>query len=180
MSEKRFMVERRYEGRNQYLGAFGLAAVFITIGILSMIFEIFKINFMSLRSWGFYMFIPAFFIIIGGISTYTKVKRLKREVLATLENYKNNRVNMDDLAKELIMERPSLMRLLIDLRTDGLIKFRVDAKTGEVIFGEAFTPPAIEKEMASKETTGTVFCPQCGYRIASDSAFCPNCGSSLQ
>jgi len=174
------MVERRYEGRNQYLGAFGLGAVFITVGIISIIFAIFKIEFLGLRTWGFYLFIPAFFIIIGGISTFAKVKRLKREVLATLESYKNSRVNADDLAKELMMERPSFMRLLIDLRTDGSTKFRVDAKTGEIIFGEVFTPPAIEKEVATKEATGIVFCPQCGYRISADSVFCPNCGSSVQ
>lgn len=179
MSEKRFLVERRYEGRSQYLGAFGLAAVFITMGILGIIFYIFHIDFISLRSWGYYMFIPAFFIIIGGISTYSRVKRLKREVLATLENYKNSRVNADDLAKELIMERPSLMRLLIDLRTDGTTKFRVDAKTGEILFGEVFTPPPIEKE-ATTEPAGIIYCPQCGYRISADSVFCPNCGSSVQ
>ena len=85
MSEKRFMVERRYEGSNQYLGAFGLGAVFIAVGILSIIFAIFKIDFIGLRTWGFYLFIPAFFIIIGGISTFAKVKRLKREVLTALE-----------------------------------------------------------------------------------------------
>jgi hypothetical protein len=178
--ERRIVRERRYEGRSQYLGAFGLGGAFIAVGIISILLNIFHVEFIGLQSWGYFMFIPAFFIIIGGIATYIRVERLKKEVLAALENYRDTQVNVDDLVKELMMERPSLMRLLIDLRTDSYIKFRVDAKTGELIFGQAFVPSPIDTKVTPIVATDTIFCPQCGFRISADSVFCPNCGSSIQ
>jgi hypothetical protein len=178
--ERRMKSGRRYEGSSDYLGAFGLATVFTFVGILAIVFLIFHIDFISLRSWGYYLFIPAFFIWIGGISSYIRQKRLRAEVLAVLENYQSGPLNIENFAEELVMERPSLMRLLLDLRVERLIKFRVDSKSGEIILGESFTPSAVETPIELVPSIKTIFCPQCGVKISADSMFCPNCGSSIQ
>ncbi len=181
MTEKQFVRERRYEGPSEYLGAFGLATVFIFVGILSIVFYFIHFDFISLRQWGYWMFIPAFFIMIGGITTYIRHQRLKKEVIAALDSYKSGgRIGIKSLAGDLMMAEPHLMRLLIDLRADQQIKFRVDMKTGEIIFGETFTPPAIDTNKTPITTTDTFFCPQCGKRIPAESVFCPNCGGSIQ
>jgi DNA-directed RNA polymerase subunit RPC12/RpoP len=179
MTERRFLRERRYEGK-EYLRDFGTAGAFIAVGVISIILAIFRIDFIGLRWWGYVMFIPAFFILVGGIAKYTRADRLRKEVLATLDNYGESQVNVDTFAKDLIMERPSLMRLLIDLRTDGHIKFRVDSKSGELIFGQAFVPSPIDTKVTPITTTDSIYCPQCGFRIPADSLFCPSCGSSIQ
>ncbi|HUY00088.1 MAG TPA: zinc-ribbon domain-containing protein [Candidatus Deferrimicrobium sp.] len=178
--ERRMKSSRRYEGSSDYLGAFGLASVFTFVGILAIFFLIFHIDFIGLRTWGYYLFIPAFFIWIGGISSYFRQKRLRAEVLAVLENYQSGPLNIENLAEELMMERPSLLRLLIDLRVERLIKFRIDSKSGELIIGESFTPPTVETNIPSMPPINTIFCPQCGVRISAESMFCPNCGSSIQ
>jgi len=179
-SEQRFLRERRYEGKSEYLRDFGTASAFIAVGIISIILAIFRIDFIGLRWWGYVLFIPAFFLLVGGISKYIRVDRLRKEVLATLENYRESQVNVETVTKELMMERPSLMRLLIDLRTDGYIKFHFDAKSGELIFGQAFTLSPIDTKVTPISTTDTIYCPQCGFRMPADSVFCPSCGSSLQ
>ncbi|NVM55293.1 MAG: zinc-ribbon domain-containing protein [Candidatus Helarchaeota archaeon] len=184
MSEDKYVrqliKERRYEGKSEYLGAFGLAGVFIAVGILAIVFYIVDIDFIGLKHWGYYLFIPAFFIVIGASAGYIKYKRLRKEVMATIDNYQNTSVKIDDLAQELMMERASLMRLLIDLRVDMYLKFRVDSKTGDVIFGESYTPPAIDTVKTPITTTDHFYCPQCGQRISADSMFCPNCGASVK
>jgi hypothetical protein len=178
--ERRMKSGRRYEGSSDYFGAFGVATAFTFVGIIAIVFLIFHIDFISLRSWGYYLFIPAFFIWIGGISSYVRQKRLRAEVLAVLENYQSGPLIIENLAEELVMERPSLMRLLLDLRVERLIKFRVDSKSGEIILGETFTPSIIDAKVTPITTTDTIFCPQCGVRISAESMFCPNCGSSIQ
>jgi len=40
--ERRIVRERRYEGRSQYLGAFGLGGAFIAVGIISILLNIFS------------------------------------------------------------------------------------------------------------------------------------------
>ncbi len=179
MSEKRFIRQRKYEGSSDWLGAIGLATVFTIVGILGVVFWFANIEFIGLRSWGYYMFIPAFFIYIAGISTYLRQKRLRQEVLAALDSYQNMSVNIETLTQDLMMARPDLLRLLIDLRTERLIKFRVDAKSGDVILGESFTPPPVESPVTPATPTETVYCPQCGIRMPADSIFCPNCGASM-
>ncbi|NVM31479.1 MAG: zinc ribbon domain-containing protein [Candidatus Helarchaeota archaeon] len=178
--ERKMKKKRRYKGRSEYLGAYGIAAVFTFIGMLSIIFYFTPFDFIGLSAWGYWMFIPAFFLWIGGIATHVRYNQLRRDVLATLDNYKSGPISIDSLTAELMMERPSLMRLLIDLRVERRLKFRVDSKSGEVILGESYLPPVIDAAAAAAAPTGTFFCPQCGQRIASDSVFCPNCGASVQ
>jgi len=177
--EHKYKKDRRYQGRSEYLGAFGVAGVFTFVGIVSLILNATHFDFIGLRSWGYWMFIPAFFIWIGGISNYVKQKRLRQEVLAVLEAYPSGVVNVENLTKELMMERPSLMRLLLDLRVERLLKFRVDTKSGDLIMGESYVPPVVESP-AAQPSAGQSYCPQCGQALDTDSMFCPNCGASAQ
>ena len=179
MSEEHFVRARKYQGSSEWMGAIGLATVFTIVGILAIVFWFFDIDFIGLKWWGYWLFIPAFFIYIGGISTYISQDRLKRETLAALDSYSSGPVDVDTLAKDLMMERASLMRLLIDLRTERGVKFRVDSKSGAIILGESFTPAPVEAAVPTEAPTDAVFCPQCGVRMPAESVFCPNCGASL-
>ncbi len=60
--EHKIKKERRYQGRSEYLGAFGVAGVFTFVGILSIIFNFVPFDFIGLSGWGYWLFIPAFFI----------------------------------------------------------------------------------------------------------------------
>lgn len=178
--ERRMKKERRYTGRSEYLGAFGLAGVFTFVGIVSIIFNLIALDFIGIRSWGYWMFIPAFFIWIGGISAYLKQKRLRAEVLSILDNYPPGPISIDTLTQEAMMERPSLMQLFLDLRVDRLIKFRIDSKSGDLILGESYIPPRRESAAVPSVPSEHMYCPHCGKEIARDSIFCANCGSSVQ
>ncbi|MHA1265765.1 MAG: zinc ribbon domain-containing protein [Candidatus Helarchaeota archaeon] len=177
--ERRMKRERRYKGHGNYTGAFGMTAVFSFIGVLSIVFNILNIDFINIKTWGYWMFIPAFFICIGGISTYIKYKRLKAETLAILEG-QTGLIKLDALAQELMMERPSLLRLLLDLRVERLLKFRVDAKSGDLILGETYIPAGTPTTPEAHVGIKYMFCPHCGKSIADDSIFCPNCGAAIQ
>ncbi len=108
-----------------------------------------------------------------------KQKRLRAETLAVLESYPTGTVNVENLTKELMLERPSLMQLLIDLRVERRIKFRVDSKSGDLIMGESYVSPVVDTPTA-QPTAGQSFCPQCGQVLEANSMFCANCGASVQ
>ncbi|MFX1293233.1 MAG: zinc-ribbon domain-containing protein [Promethearchaeota archaeon] len=179
MSEQ-LIQKRIYAGSSDYLGAFGVASVFSFVGFLGLIFLLTDINFIGLKWWGYYLFIPAFFIWIGGIASYIRQSRLKREALAALDSYQDSTVNIETLMQDLMIDRPGLLRLLIDLRTDRQIKFKVDSKTGDIILGETFTPPTLITDVAEESTAETIYCPQCGIQMTANSLFCPNCGVSIR
>ncbi|NVM55295.1 MAG: hypothetical protein HWN66_16430 [Candidatus Helarchaeota archaeon] len=126
-------MSRRYSGRSVLIGSLGAAIAFTIVGVIGVIFALTPVDFIGLSAWGIYMFIPAFFIWLGAIGTYFRQKRLKREVVLGLESYKGGGpTSLDPLALELMMDRDSLMRILLDLRADGQARFRIDSKTGQV------------------------------------------------
>ncbi len=172
------ITNRNYKGRSDYLGAFGVAIAFTIVGILGVAFLVLDINFIGLKSWGYYLFIPAFFIWIGGFVSYFQQKQLEKEALAALDSYQSGTVTIETLMQDLMLKRDDLMRLLIELRTQGQIKFRIDSKSGDVIFGESFAPPI--SQPSEPTPAKTMYCPQCGVKIDVQSTFCSNCGSPVQ
>ncbi|NHI91260.1 MAG: zinc ribbon domain-containing protein [Candidatus Lokiarchaeota archaeon] len=176
--DKRFYKERKYESE-AFWSSIGTATVFTIIGIISIILAVLDNPFLGLAWWGFWLFIPAFFIYIGAISTYFKNNRLKAQVLAAIVNYYGKKVVLENLAAEVMMPSKDLMRVLIDLRTEFKIKFRYDNRSGELILGEEVMAHVPESSMPSSNT-GTRFCRACGRRVdKDDSAFCTFCGSQL-
>ncbi len=84
------------------------------------------------------------------------------------------------------MKPAVLLRVLLDLRNKGLIKYSFDADSGQIILGqtitynptsEYFQPPKNIEEPISTE--GKNFCVYCGHKLETSGNFCPNCGSKL-
>lgn len=174
--EMKFKSERKYEGASAITAGYGTAIVSTIFGIAAIMLTITNTSFLGIEWWGWcslFIALIAWPQTIGGAVRYN---RLKKEVLATLINHPSNRRNIEELAEDVFMDRASLMRLLIDLRADENLQFRVDSKTGEVILGEIWTPIQIESDDVQVETK---FCPHCGEPIPGDAAFCPNCGASV-
>jgi hypothetical protein len=176
--------DRKYEGSAQFISTLGTAIAFTVVGIISILFIIFNIDFIGLRAWGFWMFIPAFFIYIGAISVYLKDKRLKNTVIGATNSYQDERVSLDNLSSETLITKNNLLRILMDLRTEGKIKYKYDRENGDLLFGDA---PKIDKEKykeIEKEKEAIpkkdIFCPYCGSPVSSMDKFCFKCGSSLK
>ncbi len=177
MPHDRIYEERKYEAEAVW-GSLGTAIVFTLIGILSIVLAIYNNPFIGLMFWGYWMFIPAFFIYIGAISTLFKNNRLKSQVLAALHNYHGKKIILENLAAEVLMQPKNLMRVLIDLRTEYKIKFRYDQITGELIIGEE--APAYATSEFTPSQQAIRFCRACGRRVdKDDSVFCTSCGSEL-
>ena len=176
--DKRMYEERKYESE-AFWSSIGTATVFTIVGIISIILAVLDNPFIGLAYWGYWLFVPAFFIYIGAISTYFKNHRLKSQVLAAIMNYHGKKVILENLAAEVMMKPKNLMRILIDLRTEFKIKFRYDTQSGELIIGEEVEAVSSTSTQPAA-TSGTKFCRGCGRRVEKeDSAFCTFCGSQL-
>ncbi|MCG3219972.1 MAG: hypothetical protein H7641_01205, partial [Candidatus Heimdallarchaeota archaeon] len=58
------MTQDRYYQKKDYKGdfsAFGAAIAFTIVGVFSLIFRAYNIDFIGLAWWGYWLFIPAFF-----------------------------------------------------------------------------------------------------------------------
>ena len=87
------MSENKYKHRFYYkesyeaaIGTFVVAIVFIFVAVLSLFFRAFEIDFIGLAWWGFWLFIPAFFIFIGGFEQLYrnyKYKKIVKNAIAT-------------------------------------------------------------------------------------------------
>ncbi|MFX1418018.1 MAG: zinc ribbon domain-containing protein, partial [Promethearchaeota archaeon] len=93
---------------------------------------------------------------------------------------------LEHIALEIGMKPAVLLRVLLDLRTKGLIKYSFNSETGEIILGQPITyTPATEYIAPPKKideplpTEGKNYCVYCGHRLESSGNFCPNCGSKL-
>jgi hypothetical protein len=80
-----------------------------------------------------------------------------------------------------------VLRVLVDLRVNGLVKYKFNPQTGEIVLGETIqyspaenyvAPP--KKLQAPLPTTGKNFCVYCGHKIREGASFCENCGSSIK
>lgn len=174
--------ERIYEGSAEFWSSAGVAIAFTIVGTISILFNFLKIDFIGLRAWGFWLFIPAFFIWISAISIYQKNKRLQKNVKGALDSYKDARVSLEDLSSETMIKKGDLLRILMDLRTDGKIKYRYDRNNGDILLGDykEEPEPSKPKDEPEKPESKTIYCPYCGAPVTRDDKFCYKCGSSLK
>jgi len=184
MSQDRYYHKKNYTGN---LSTIGTAIVFALVGVLSLIFRAYNIYFIGLWSWGYWLFIPAFFIFIGGISGIYWDRRMRNSLYAATVNRKG-KVNVNSLAQEVGIKPNNMLRVLVDLRTQKGIQYSYDNTTGDIVFGEdvsydqssQFTEPMSKKQAAVVfPTAEATFCPYCGHKPPAGSQFCENCGSKL-
>ncbi|MBY8999476.1 MAG: hypothetical protein KGD64_01035 [Candidatus Heimdallarchaeota archaeon] len=185
------MSQNRYYSKKDYKGdysAFGTAAVFIVVGILSLVFRRYGIEFIGLAYWGYWLFIPAFFTIIGAIGHLDSDRRMRSSVLLGVQNRGDSSVKLETLAEETGIKPKNVLRVLVDLRNAGQIKYRYDTGSGEIIIGETIKyekAPEFEEPISQKQydviyPSGEVnFCPYCGHKTSASMQFCENCGSKL-
>jgi len=183
-TEDRFYKKEKYEAS---IGAFVLGIVFVFIGVLALIFMRFGINFIGLRFWGYWLFIPAFFIFIGGFRQIYVNNQYKSAVKnAIVQRNKRGTHKLEHIAKEIGIESNIVLRVLLDLRNEGFVKYMFNPDTGEIILGESVSyTPSEEFEAPGKEveaelpTVEKSFCVFCGQKLEVDAKFCPSCGSKL-
>lgn len=179
----------RYYSKEKYeaaIGTFAVAIVFLFVAILSIVLDYINYSFIGLEHWGKFMFIPAFFIFIGGFTQiYTNMK-FKKAIRAALMERGQGPVKLEDLSLEVGIKPKDVLRVLVDLRAKGLIAYKINQETGEIILGEKVqyaphesyvAPPKQLQEALS--TTSKNFCVYCGHKIREGARFCENCGSEL-
>jgi DNA-binding MarR family transcriptional regulator len=148
--------------------------------------------------FGSYMlFIPGGILFIAAISNIINYRYDRERLLAALSSYQ--RIDLKQLAYELRMKTKDIKDIIIDLRTEGLVKASFDPESGEVIVLEVngrqpsqsqlviseVTPPADnsfteEISPSMKEIKEQGYCPYCGSRIQSSDKFCVTCGATLE
>jgi len=184
MTQDRYYSKRDYKGD---LSLFGTAAVFTIVGVLSIIFMVLQIDFIGIASWGYWLFIPAFFIAISAFGHLYTDRRMRNNLLSAVQN-RSGKVSLDTLATETGIKPQNILRVLIDLRASYSIQYRYDVETGEIILGDTvqyekspeFVAPMPQKQKDVIFPSGEVgFCPYCGHKAVPNSRFCENCGSSL-
>ena len=187
MSDKyrhRFYYKESYEAA---IETFAVAIVFLFVAILSLFFRAFNINFIGLDNWGYWMFIPAFFIFIGGFQQLYRNYKYKQVVKNALvqRNFQGT-YKLEHIALEIGMKPGVLLRVLADLRNRGEIKYSFDADSGQIILGQTITyTPATDYVPPPKKiheplpTEGKNYCVYCGHKLEAAGSFCPNCGSKL-
>ncbi|MFX0010824.1 MAG: hypothetical protein ACFE9R_10945, partial [Candidatus Hermodarchaeota archaeon] len=100
MSHDRYYTKKKYEAAIETLG---VGLVFLFVAILSLFFIAFPGIFdpISLKSWGYWMFIPAFFIILGGFSQYYTNKKFQKAIrVAILDRDNKGTHKLEDIALE--------------------------------------------------------------------------------
>ena len=184
MSHDRYYHKKNYKGD---LSAFGAAIAFTVVGIISIVFMYVPGDFIGISTWGYWLFIPAFFSFIGGFSSIYWDRRMRNSVYAATVNRQGN-VNVNSLSQELGIKPNQMLRILVDLRVRRGIKYSYDTSTGELVFGEGikydqaaeFTAPMSKKQAAVVFPTAEAsYCPYCGHKPPAGSQFCENCGSKL-
>lgn len=190
----REMSEDKYRNRYVYketyeaaIGTFAVAIVFLFVAILSLFFRSFRIHFIGLADWGYWLFIPAFFIFLGGFSQLYRNYKYKQVVKSALaqRNFQGT-YKLEHIALEIGMKPKILLAVLLDLRAKGIIKYSFDAETGKINLGQTipyqpateYVPPAKKLE-TPLQTEGRNYCVYCGQKIEAGGNFCPNCGSNL-
>jgi hypothetical protein len=188
--------ERHYkdEKYESALGAFGLGMVFIFVGILALIFLALDINFMGLKHWGYWLFIPAFFITLGGINQlYTNYQYKKAVKAAVAERNYQGTHKLEDIALEVGIKPSDILQVLVHLREKGEIRYKFNPETGEIMLGQQVRYEPVEKftnktqtskreEPEEEEVAISVkkkYCPYCGHSLREGANFCENCGSEL-
>ncbi|MHA1510073.1 MAG: zinc ribbon domain-containing protein [Promethearchaeota archaeon] len=180
----RYYSKKKYEAAIETLG---VGFVFLFVAILSLFFLAFGVPFIGLRSWGYWLFIPAFFIILGGVQQYYTNEKFQKSVrVAILDRSNQGTHKLEDIALEVGIKPKDVLKVLIDLRQKGAISYRFNSETGEIILGEKVAyvkseefvvPP---KQLAEPlETAGKGYCVYCGHELSTEGNFCENCGSKI-
>jgi len=180
----RYYSKKKYEAAIETLGC---GFVFLFVAILSLFFIAFNVNFIGLNSWGYWLFIPAFFIILGGVQQYYTNEKFQKSVrVAILDRGNQGTHKLEDIALEVGIKPRDVLKVLIALRQKGAISYRFNSETGEIILGEKVAyvkseefvvPP---KQLAEPlETKGKGYCVYCGHELPSKGNFCENCGSKI-
>ncbi|TFG11548.1 MAG: zinc ribbon domain-containing protein [Promethearchaeota archaeon] len=182
--------KHRYYSKQKYeaaIGTFATGIVFLFVAILSLVLRYFPaFDFIGLSYWGVWLFIPAFFIFIGGFSQlYTNNKFKKAVKNAILDRGNQSTFNLEDLALEVGIKPKDVLRVLVDLRSKGEIKYRFNSDTGEIVLGEEVSYTPVENFQAPKKldsalpSEGKNYCVYCGNKIREGSQYCAFCGSKL-
>ena len=182
--KNRYYTKKKYEAAIETLG---VGLVFLFVAILSLVFLAFDFDFIGLKSWGYWLFIPAFFIILGGFSQYyTNIKFQKAIKVAILDRGNQGTHKLEDISLEVGIKPKDVLQVLIDLRQKGVVSYRFNSETGEIILGEKVTyvksedyvvpPKKLEDPL---ETKGKAYCVYCGHQLPKEGNFCENCGSKI-
>ena len=182
--KNRYYVKGKYEAA---IGTFGVGLVFLFVAIVSLILRQLNLDFIGLAYWGYWLFIPAFFIMLGGFQQiYTNNKFQKAVKVALLDRGSSGTYKLEDIALEIGIKPQDVLRVLADLRAKGQITYRFNSNTGEIILGESVSySPATDfvaprkKLEAPLPTEGKNYCVYCGNKISEDAKFCSYCGSKL-
>lgn len=179
----------RYYRKEDYeaaISTFAVATVFTFVGILALVFNAINIDFIGIRFWGYFMFIPAFFIYIGAFEQLYTNYKYKKAVKAAVNARGSGTYKLEDIALEVGIKPKDLLRVLIDLRENGDVVYRFDSDTGNIQLGKSVeykqamqytgSPKDQSKEVISEEKN---YCVYCGHKLNGKVSFCPNCGSKL-
>ena len=184
MSKDRYYSKRDYKGD---LSLFGTAAAFTFVGIVSLILRAIGRDFIGIAGWGYWLFIPAFFIAISAFGHLYTDRRMRDNLRGAVQN-RSGKVTLNTLSTETGIKPQHILRVLVDLRASHSIQYRYDVESGEIILGDEvqyekapeFVEPMPQKQMDVIFPSGEVsYCPYCGHKAIPSARFCENCGSSL-
>lgn len=179
-------IKRDYAGNH---AGFGVGAVFLFIGLMSLVMRNTGIQFFGLYSWGYWLFIPAFFILIGAISHISRDRSIRQDVAAVIQQGGRSRYTLDEIAAEAGVRRHCLLRVLMDLRDLGWITYNYDATTREIVIGKqimhqqsaVYYPIPSQNELVTMQVVQKKyhFCINCGQMLedTAEKKYCPNCGA---
>ena len=180
----RYYSKKKYEAAIETMGC---GFVFLFVAILSLFFLAFNVNFIGLSSWGYWLFIPAFFIILGGVQQYYTNEKFQKSVrVAILDRGNQGTHKLEDIALEVGIKPRDVLKVLIDLRQKGVISYRFNSETGEIMLGEKVAYVKSEEYVVPPkqlteplETKGKGYCMYCGHQLTSEGNFCENSGSKI-
>jgi hypothetical protein len=188
------MTDEKYKHRYYYkedytsaIGTFATAIVFLFVAILSLFFRHYNFRFIGLADWGYWLFIPAFFIFIGGFTQLYRNYKYQQVVKNALKqrNFTGS-YKLEHIALEIGMRPKDILRVLQDLRNKGIAKYSFNSETGQIVLGQDITySQATEYVAPAKKlaeplpSEGKNYCVYCGHRLEVAGTFCPNCGSKL-
>ncbi|MEJ2252201.1 MAG: zinc ribbon domain-containing protein [Candidatus Lokiarchaeota archaeon] len=133
------------------------------------------------------MFIPAFFIFIGGFEQLYTNYKYKRAIMNAVNGRGNQGTyKLENIALEVGIKPKDVLRVLADLRDRGKIQYKFNPDTGEIELGQSIRyVKAEEYQETPKQKVNPVtgeernFCPYCGQKLETKANFCPNCGSKI-
>jgi len=184
------MVKDRYYSKEKYeapMETFGVGIVFIIVAVISLVLNSLNLDIIGLSYWGYWLFIPAFFIMIGGFTQINTNRKFQKAVRVALmdRDFQGNH-KLEDIALEVGIKPKDVLRVLVDLRDKGFVKYKFNSNTGEIELGTGveykvstdFIPPP-KKILAPIPTHNQSYCVYCGQQLRENAQFCENCGSKI-